>query len=183
MPKLHRYFGSAATTWIFNRIYGTHYSDIHSGMRAMSLDALRRMNLQSQGWEYASEMILKAQRLGFRSTEVPIRFYKDREGPGEPLEARGWTAPWKAGWDSLRVMLLYAPGVLPPYARLVLLPRGPRHLLGHRVRARSRSSASASVSTGCCSAWFWRWWDTARSNSRRWRGFTTTTNRSGPSEH
>ena len=80
MPKLHRYFGSAATTWIFNRIYGTHYSDIHSGMRAMSLDAFRRMNLQSQGWEYASEMILKAQRLGFRSTEVPIRFYKDREG-------------------------------------------------------------------------------------------------------
>jgi glycosyltransferase involved in cell wall biosynthesis len=109
MPKLHRYFGSAATTWIFNRIYGTHYSDIHSGMRAMSLDALQRMNLQSQGWEYASEMILKAQRLGFRSTEVPIRFYKDREGRESHLKRAGWTAPWRAGWDSLRVMLLYAP--------------------------------------------------------------------------
>jgi glycosyltransferase involved in cell wall biosynthesis len=109
MPKLHRYFGSAATTWIFNRIYGTHYSDIHSGMRAMSLNALQRMNLQSQGWEYASEMILKARRLGFRSTEVPIRFYKDREGRESHLKRAGWTAPWRAGWDSLRVMLLNAP--------------------------------------------------------------------------
>ena len=109
MPILHRYFGSAATTWIFNRIYGTHYSDIHSGMRAMSLGALQRMDLQSQGWEYASEMILKAQRLGFHSTEVPIRFYKDREGRESHLKRAGWTAPWRAGWESLRVMLLFAP--------------------------------------------------------------------------
>ena len=40
MPRLHRYFGTPLTTWILNRMYGTRYSDIHCGMRAMTLDAL-----------------------------------------------------------------------------------------------------------------------------------------------
>jgi len=80
MPKLHRYFGSPATTWIFNRIYGTRFSDIHCGMRAVTLDAYKRMDLRSQSWEYASEMILKASKLRLRCSEVPVRFYKDREG-------------------------------------------------------------------------------------------------------
>lgn len=109
MPKLHRYFGSPATTWIFNGIYGTRFSDIHCGMRGMTTDALRRMELESQGWEYASEMILKAKRRGFQCSEVPVRFYKDRPGRESHLRRGGWTTPWKAGWTSLEVMFLYAP--------------------------------------------------------------------------
>ena len=109
MPALHRYFGSPATTMMFNVIYGTHFSDIHCGMRAITLDALKRMELESPGWEYASEMILKARRLGMRATEVPVRFWKDREGRESHLKRGGWRTPWIAGWNSLRVMFLYAP--------------------------------------------------------------------------
>ena len=54
MPKLHRYFGTPITTWILNRLYRQRFSDIHCGMRAMTIEALRRINLQSPGWEYAS---------------------------------------------------------------------------------------------------------------------------------
>lgn len=109
MPKLHRYFGSPATTFVFNRIYGTRFSDIHCGMRAMTLDAFHRMDLRSESWEYASEMILKASRLGLRCSEVPVRFYRDRPGRDSHLVRQGWTAPWKAGWQTLRVQFLYAP--------------------------------------------------------------------------
>jgi glycosyltransferase involved in cell wall biosynthesis len=109
MPGLHRYFGTPLTTWILNEMYGTHYSDIHCGMRAISVDALRRMNLTSQGWEYASEMVLKAARLGLRTCEVPVRFYKDREGRVSHHKRAGWFSPWKAGWDNARVMFQYAP--------------------------------------------------------------------------
>ena len=109
MPALHRYFGSPATTMMFNVIYGTRFSDIHCGMRAITLEALERMELESPGWEYASEMILKARRLGMRTTEVPVRFWKDREGRESHLKRGGWRTPWIAGWDSLRVMFLYAP--------------------------------------------------------------------------
>ena len=62
MPPLHRYFGTPLTTWILNRIYGSRFSDIHCGMRAMTREALARMELESQSWEYASEMVLKAVR-------------------------------------------------------------------------------------------------------------------------
>jgi glycosyltransferase involved in cell wall biosynthesis len=123
MPALHRYFGSPLTTWMFNRIYGTRFSDIHCGMRALNIDALRRMKLESQGWEYASEMILKAHKLGMRSTEVPVRFWKDREGRHSHLKRGGWRTPWIAGWNSLRVMFLYAPDffLLRPGAVLLLI--------------------------------------------------------------
>jgi hypothetical protein len=140
MPRLHRYFGSPATTWVFNAIYGTRYSDIHCGMRALTREALVHLDLQAQSWEYASEMILKARRLRMRATEVPVRFYKDREGRESHLKRIGWRAPWIAGWQSLRVMFIYAPDFflrIPGWLLLVfgtllctLLATGPVDLLG-----------------------------------------------------
>lgn len=109
MPALHRYFGTPLTTWILNRIYGTRYSDIHCGMRAMTIQALKRINLESQSWEYASEMVLKAAQLKLRITEVPVRFYKDRDGRLSHHKRSGWLSPWLAGWINLKAMFLYAP--------------------------------------------------------------------------
>ncbi len=109
MPPLHRYFGTPLTTWILNRIYGTRYSDIHCGMRAMTLDALKRIDIQSQSWEYASEMVLKVGKLRMKMAEVPIRFYKDRPGRYSHMRRSGWLGPWKAGWVNLRTMFLHAP--------------------------------------------------------------------------
>jgi hypothetical protein len=109
MPGLHRFFGTPLTTWILNRMYRSGFSDIHCGMRAMSADALRRVDLQSQSWEYASEMVIKAAKLRLRTAEVPVRFYKDREGRESHHKRTGWWSPWAAGWRNLSVMLLYAP--------------------------------------------------------------------------
>jgi hypothetical protein len=109
MPRLHQYFGTPVTTWILNRIYGTSYSDIHCGMRAMRVEALRRIGLQSQGWEYASEMVIKAATLGLRTEEVPVRFYKDRAGRQSHHRRTGWISPWLAGWDNVKAMMMYAP--------------------------------------------------------------------------
>jgi glycosyltransferase involved in cell wall biosynthesis len=109
MPRLHRYFGTPLTTWLLNLIYGTRYSDIHCGMRALTLEALRKIDLESQSWEYASEMVLKSARLKLRNAEVPIKFYKDREGRRSHMKRVGWLGPWVAGWINLKAMFLYAP--------------------------------------------------------------------------
>ena len=124
MPKLHRYFGTPVTTWILNRLYRQRFSDIHCGMRAMTVEALRRIDLQSPGWEYASEMVLKAAKLRLRTTEVPVRFLKDREGRESHHKRAGWRSPWKAGWDNLKVMFLYAPEALLLLPGLLLLVPG-----------------------------------------------------------
>lgn len=109
MPGLHRHFGTPLTTWILNRIYGSTYSDIHCGMRAMTLDALHKIALQSSSWEYASEMVLKAAVLRLRTAEIPIAFFKDREGRESHHKRIGWLSPWKAGWINLKVMFIFAP--------------------------------------------------------------------------
>jgi hypothetical protein len=109
MPGLHRYFGTPLTTWILNRIYQSAYSDIHCGMRGLTRAALEKIDLRSQSWEYASEMVLKAARLGLVTAEVPVKFYKDREGRVSHHRRMGWLSPWIAGWLNLKVMLVYTP--------------------------------------------------------------------------
>ena len=109
MPSLHRYFGTPLMTWFLNRLYGSHFSDIHCGMRGLTRAALLRLRLHSQSWEYASEMVLKAARIGLRIAEVPVRFYRDREGRLSHHRRTGWMSPWVAGWLNLRVMLVYSP--------------------------------------------------------------------------
>jgi glycosyltransferase involved in cell wall biosynthesis len=107
MPALHRYVGTPATTSILNWLYGSSFTDIHCGMRGISKNALQRMGLASQSWEYASEMVLKSVRMQLRTTEVPVTFYKDREGRVSHHKRSGWTSPFKAAWINLRAMFVY----------------------------------------------------------------------------
>ena len=119
MPALHRYLGTPVTTWILNTIFSGHFSDIHCGMRGITKAAFERMDLQSQSWEYASEMVLKSVHMRLRTAEVPIRFLKDRGGRLSHHKRSGWFSPWHAAWINLRAMFVYGanfflfkPGVL-----------------------------------------------------------------------
>jgi hypothetical protein len=76
-------------------------------MRGITRDALSRMDLRSQSWEYASEMVLKSVHMGLRTEEVPIRFLKDREGRLSHHKRSGWFSPWHAAWINLRAMFVY----------------------------------------------------------------------------
>jgi len=108
MPPLHRYFGSPITGWILNFMYGCHFSDIHCGMRGLTLDAYKRLDLKAQKWEYASEMIIKAVHIGLETSEVPIRFLKDMQGRVSHLKLH-WYTPWLAGWQNLRAFFIFKP--------------------------------------------------------------------------
>jgi len=130
MPKLHQYLGTPVTTWILNRLYNSRFSDIHCGMRGITREALVRMDLHSQSWEYASEMILKSVHMDLRTTEVPVSFLKDREGRLSHHKRSGWFSPWSAAWINLRAMFIYGsdffvfkPGiVLMALGLLLMLP-------------------------------------------------------------
>src|SRR5438270_1064148 len=107
MPPLHRYFGTPLTTHILNVLYSTRFSDIHCGMRGITRNALIKIELESQSWGYASEMVLKSVCLGLKIAEVPIRFLKDHEGRMSHMKRGGWREPWRAGWINLRAIFLY----------------------------------------------------------------------------
>jgi len=107
MPALHRYFDTPLTTFILNFLYGSRFSDIHCGMRGVTREGLERIDIQSQSWEYASEMVVKSVRLGLKTVEVPVLFYKDRHGRVSHHKRMGWFSPWHAGWINLRAMLIH----------------------------------------------------------------------------
>lgn len=124
MPALHRYFGTPVTTRILNFLYRTRFSDIHCGMRGMTRDALVRIELESQSWEYASEMVLKSVCLRLKTAEVPVRFLKEPAGRISHLKRNGWLEPWRAGWINLKAMFLYGTDFFLLRPGLVLLSFG-----------------------------------------------------------
>jgi glycosyltransferase involved in cell wall biosynthesis len=107
MPPLHRYLGTPVTTWILNFLYASQFSDIHCGMRGITRNALVRMDIHSQSWEYASEMVLKSVRMKLRTAEVPVKFLKDQEGRLSHHKRAGWFSPWHAAWINLKAMFVY----------------------------------------------------------------------------
>lgn len=107
MPALHQYFGTPGTTWLLNVLYSSNFSDIHCGMRGITRAALVEMDLQSQEWEYASEMVIKSLYMGLQTCEVPIHFYKDREGRVSHHKRGNPFSSWYAGWINLKAFFVH----------------------------------------------------------------------------
>jgi glycosyltransferase involved in cell wall biosynthesis len=101
MPWTHRRIGNPVLTGILNLFFGLKSSDAHSGMRAFTREAFERMELQCEGMEFASEIVIKAARSNLRVAEVPIVYHR-REGESKLKSLRD-------GWRHLRFMLLLCP--------------------------------------------------------------------------
>jgi glycosyltransferase involved in cell wall biosynthesis len=133
-PWLNRHLGTPALTFVVNRLFGTRIRDINCGMRGLTREAYRRLDLRAEGMELASELVIKAALHGFSIREVPVTLHPDRRGRRPHLRR------WRDGWRHLEFMLLHAPDQLlfaPGLAALFLglalaLPVafGPRVLFG-----------------------------------------------------
>ena len=104
MPPLHRYVGNPLLTKFLNVFYGAGVSDAHSGFRVLPRSTLDGLNLETDGMEFASEMVMEAAARDLEIAEVPIT-YHEREGEAT-LES------FRDGWRHVRFMLVNAPGYL-----------------------------------------------------------------------
>ncbi|HRZ84291.1 MAG TPA: glycosyltransferase family 2 protein, partial [Candidatus Hydrogenedentes bacterium] len=80
MPPHHRWFGTPALTLLARALFHVPVSDINCGLRGVRREALGRLDLHSDGMEFASEMILKAAHHRLRFAEIPIHFHCDQRG-------------------------------------------------------------------------------------------------------
>lgn len=104
MPPMHRYFGNPFLTAIGRLFFSCkECGDFYCGLRGFRKEAVRGLQLQSHGMEFALEMVVKARMHELRITEVPITLSPD--GRGRPSHLR-W---YKDGWRSLRFYLLMSP--------------------------------------------------------------------------
>ncbi len=107
MPLLHKHFGTPIITRILNRLYSRRFSDIFCGMRGMTRERLIAMELDSDSWDYWTEMLVKSVHMELRTAEVPVALLKDRDGRVSHHKRVGWFSPWQAAWISLRAMFVY----------------------------------------------------------------------------
>jgi glycosyltransferase involved in cell wall biosynthesis len=101
MTPLHRYIGNPLLTLMINIIFGTHFSDTHSGFRAITREALDRLNLKTGGMEFASEMLVMASKEQLNIVEVPIDYY--------PRQTPSKLHSFADGWRHIRFVLLMKP--------------------------------------------------------------------------
>lgn len=115
MPFLHRYLGNPVLTGIGRLFFNSPVRDFHCGLRGFNRDAILRMDLQTTGMEFASEMVVKSTLNNLRITEVPTTLSPD--GRSRPPHLRSW----RDGWRHLRFLLLYSPRWLFLYPGLLLV--------------------------------------------------------------
>jgi glycosyltransferase involved in cell wall biosynthesis len=103
MPPLHKYLGNPVLSFVGRLFFPSVIGDFHCGLRGFNRESALRLNLQSTGMEFASEMVVKATLWGLDISEVPTTLKKD--GRSRPPHLRSW----RDGWRHLRFLLLFSP--------------------------------------------------------------------------
>jgi hypothetical protein len=152
MPPLHRYLGNPVLSGIGKLFFRSPCSDFHCGMRGFQRDAIRALDLQTTGMEFASEMVVKATLMKLRMAEVPIVLYPD--GRSRPPHLRSW----RDGWRHLRFLLLFSPRWLFLYPGIALMAAGallgawiiagPPAIAGVTLNVNTLTYAAAAIAMG-----------------------------------
>ncbi len=102
MPFLHRHFGTPLITRFLRVATGLgNVTDSQSGYRAFWRQPAIDLGCRSCGMEYASEMLLRARKAGWRIHEVPTD-YRSRIGESK-------LNPLGDGWRHVKMLLILAP--------------------------------------------------------------------------
>ncbi len=103
MPFLHKYLGNPVLSFLGRVLFRTPISDFHCGLRALSRQIYREMDLRTAGMEFATEMIAKAAARRLKIEQVPITLRPDGRSRPPHLQT------WRDGWRHLRFMLTLSP--------------------------------------------------------------------------
>ncbi|MBC7665798.1 MAG: glycosyltransferase [Caulobacter sp.] len=118
MPRLHRYLGNPVLSFVGRLFFRSPVRDFHCGLRGFDRATMVALDLQSDGMEFASEMVVKATLAGLRIDEVPTTLSPDGRDRAPHLRS------WRDGWRHLRFLLIHAPAWLFMYPGAALLTAG-----------------------------------------------------------
>ena len=118
MPPLHKYLGNPVLSFLGRIFYNLPIGDFHCGLRAFNRESILKLNLNTTGMEFASEMVVKAGLNHLKMAEAPTTLKKD--GRSRPPHLRSW----RDGWRHLKFLLTFAPKWLYMFPALLLLGLG-----------------------------------------------------------
>lgn len=124
MCPLHYYIGNPVLSGIGRLFFHSNIGDFHCGLRGFSRLAYDRIAPESEGMEFASELVVKASLLKLKTIEVPVVLYPD--GRDRPPHLRSWSD----GWRHLKLLLHYAPNWLFLYPAILMFILGVLFYIG-----------------------------------------------------
>jgi len=135
MGALHRYVGNPALSGIARLFFRTPCGDILCGLRGIRRAAYSGIQLRRTGFDFDSEIFVKAAELEWRVTELPTKHSASGRSRAPHLHT------WRDGWQLLVLMLLHSPRWLFLYPGVALV------LLGLLLGAWSLPGLRAAKST------------------------------------
>ena len=104
MPFSHRWLGNPLFSQMARHMFAVPIHDIYCGLRGFTRELYDRLNLQCEGMEFATEMIIKASLNGARISEIPITLHPDGRQTQAPH-----LRTIRDGWRTLRFFLVLSP--------------------------------------------------------------------------
>ncbi len=101
MPFLNRYLGNPVLSFVARIFFNSSIGDFHCGLRGFERNAILQLNLQTDGMEFASEMVIKATVHHLKITEIPTTLAPDGR------KRKSHLRPWRDGIRHLKLLLLY----------------------------------------------------------------------------
>jgi glycosyltransferase involved in cell wall biosynthesis len=118
MPFSHRWLGNPMFSLMARHMFAAPIHDVYCGLRGFTKELYQRLELQCEGMEFATEMIIKSSLHGARIAEIPITLHPDGRKAHAPH-----LRTIRDGWRTLRFFLVFSPQWLffVPGSILVLL--------------------------------------------------------------
>lgn len=96
---LRYYLGGKLLTFLTNILYGTKLTDQPTGYKVFKTDALKKIKLTCNGFEFCSEVTAKLAKRGYKIKEVPISYNPRTFEEGKKIN---WKVGLKSVWTLIR---------------------------------------------------------------------------------
>ncbi len=80
MPFSHKYIGTPLISFLGRKFYKINVNDFNCGLRGLNKGSISKVTFNSNGMEFASEMLIKIKKANLKIEEIPIDFFKDKRG-------------------------------------------------------------------------------------------------------
>ena len=111
--SLRHYIGNKIINMMGNIFFHIGFKDMLSGYKGFRAEALRKLNLKAQKWDFNVEVHSKLRRNNLKFKEINTRYFP-RLGDSKLTRT-------KAAWNNFRFMLMYSPNFVFIYPSILFM--------------------------------------------------------------
>lgn len=84
----HYVIGSRIMDWLVNLFFGTRLTDVYTCYKLFPAEIIKKINIESKGFELEMELTVKTLKMGCEIKEVPIHYYPRKFREGKKIRAK-----------------------------------------------------------------------------------------------